>query len=61
MYQICTLGWKPFNQESIIPLKNIHIHVMDGYDIPNVDLIGKSDPYIRIKLNDQEFMKKQKL
>ena len=61
MYQICTLGWKPFSQVSIIPLKNIHIHVMDGYDIPNVDFLGKSDPYIRIKLNDQEFYEKTKV
>lgn len=34
---------------------------MDGYDIPKVDLIGKTDPYIRIKLNDQEFYEKTKV
>ena len=61
MYQICTVGWKPFNQISIIPIKKIHIHIMDGYDIPKVDLIGKTDPYIRIKLNDQEFYEKTKV
>ena len=61
MYQICTVGWKPFDQISIIPIKNIHIHIMDGYDIPKVDLIGKTDPYIRIKLNDQEFYEKTKV
>ena len=58
MYQICTVGWKPFNRISMIPIKKIHIHIMDGYDIPKVDLIGKTDPYVRIKLNDQEFYEK---
>ena len=58
MYQICTKGWKPFDIKSIIPIKKIHVHIMDGYDIPNTDLIGKTDPYVRIKLNDQEFVQK---
>ena len=61
MYQICTIGWKPFDIMSIIPLKKIHVHIMDGYDIPNTDLIGKTDPYVRIKLNDQEFVQKTKV
>ena len=34
---------------------------MDSYDIPNVDIIEKSDPYIRIKLYDQEFYEKTKV
>ena len=58
MYHICTIGWKPFSSISLFPLTKIHIHIMDGYDIPNIDLIGKIDPYIRIKLNGQEFVQK---
>ena len=54
-------GWKPFNKNSIISLKKIHIHIMDGYDIPKVDLIGKTDSYVRIKLNDREFHEKTKV
>ena len=58
MYQICTIGWTPFNPVPLSSIKKIHIHVMDGYDIPKTDLIGKTDPYLRIKLNDQEFFQK---
>ena len=58
MYQICTIGWIPFNPVPLSSIKKIHIHVMDGYDIPKTDLIGKTDPYLRIKLNDQEFFQK---
>ena len=58
MYQICTMGWIPFKTISLCPLKRIHIHVMDGHDIPNIDLIGKTDPYLRLKLGDQEFVQK---
>ena len=61
MYQICTIGWNPFSMNTFIPIKKIHIHLMDGYDIPNTDLIGKTDSYIRIKLNDQEFYHKTKV
>ena len=58
IYQICTKGWKPFDQKSIIPIKKINVHIMDAYDIENTNLIGKMDPYVRIKLNDQEFVQK---
>ena len=58
MYQICTIGWTPFITIPKDPIKQIHIHVMDGYDIPKTDLIGKTDPYLKIKLNDQEFFQK---
>ena len=58
MYQVCTVNWIPFKTISMIPLRKIHIHIMDGHDIPNVDLIGKTDPYLRLKLNDQEFVQK---
>ena len=61
MYQICTIGWIPFNPIPINPIKKIHIHVMDGYDIPKTDLLGKTDPYLRVKLNDQEFFQKTKV
>ena len=61
MYQLCTINWIPFNPISITPIKKIHIHIMDGYDIPKTDLIGKTDPYLRIKLNDQEFFQKTKV
>lgn len=61
MYQICTIGWIPFDPNVINPkIKKIHVHVMDGYDIPKTDLVGKTDPYLRIKLNDQEFFQKTK-
>ena len=58
MYQICSIGWIPFKTIGFIPLKKIHVHIMDGYEIPNVELIGKTDPYVRLKLNDQEFVQK---
>ena len=61
MYQLCSIGWKPFDPKSIIPIKKFNIHIMDGYDIPNTDLIGKTDPYVRVKLNDQEFVQKTKV
>ena len=56
MYQICSFGWIPFKTIGYLPLRKIHVHVMDGYEIPNVDTFGKTDPYIRLKLNDQEFV-----
>jgi Ca2+-dependent lipid-binding protein len=55
MYQICTVDWIPYKTILYQPLRRIHIHVMDGYEIPNTDLIGKTDPYVKLKLNDQEF------
>ena len=58
MYQICTIGWNPFDQNSILPLKKIHLHIMEAYDVPNTDNFGKTDPYVRVKLNDQEFVQK---
>ena len=58
MYQICTIGWIPFNPVPLYPIKKINIHIMDGFDIPKTDLLGKTDPYLRIKLNDQEFFQK---
>ena len=61
MYQICSIGWTPFKTIGFIPLKKIHIHIMDGYEIPNVELIGKTDPYVRLKLNDQEFVQKTRV
>ena len=61
MYQICTIGWIPFNPKPLLNLRQINIHLMDGYDIPNTDLIGKTDPYVRLKLNDQEFVHKTKV
>lgn len=38
--------------------KNI---LLDDYDIPKIELIGKTDPYICIKLNDQKFYGKTKV
>ena len=61
MYQICTIGWKPFSPNPLCSLRKINIHMMDGYDIPNTDLIGKTDPYVLVKLNDQEFVKKTRV
>ena len=61
MYQICTIGWIPFDPKPLLNLRQINIHLMDGYDIPNTDLIGKTDPYVRLKLNDQEFVHKTKV
>ena len=58
MHQICTIGWIPFNPVIPNEIKKIHVHIMDGYDIPKTDLMGKTDPYLRIKLNDQEFFQK---
>ena len=55
MYQICSVNWIPFNPIPLIPIKRINVHIMDGYEIPNVELLGKTDPYVKIKLNDQEF------
>ena len=60
MYQICSIGWIPFSK-SLRPLCQINVHIMDGYDIPNTDIIGKTDPYVRVKLNDQEFVQKTKV
>ena len=56
MFQICSLNWIPYQPNPYMPLKKINIHVMDGYEIPNVELIGKTDPYVKLKLNDQEFV-----
>ena len=56
MYQICSKDWIPFKSNLYMPLRKIHIHVMDGYEIPNVDTFGKTDPYVRLKLDDQEFV-----
>lgn len=56
MYQICSINWIPFQQNPYIPLRKINIHIMDGYEIQNVELIGKTGPYIKLKLNDQEFV-----
>ena len=56
MYQICSINWIPYQQNPYMPLRKINIHIMDGYEIPNVELIGKTDPYIKLKLNDQEFV-----
>ena len=60
MYQICSIGWIPFSKP-LSPLCQINVHIMDGYDIPNTDIIGKTDPYVRVKLNDQEFVQKTKV
>jgi len=60
MYQVCSIGWTPFSKP-LLPLKQFNIHIMDGYDIPNTDIIGKTDPYVRIKLNDQEFVQKTRV
>ena len=61
MYQICSVGWTPFKEDNIRYFQHINIHIMDGYDIPNTDLIGKTDPYVRIKLSDQEFTQKTRV
>ena len=55
IYHICSVDWIPFNPIPYIPLKRINVHIMDGYEIPNIELIGKTDPYVKLKLNDQEF------
>ena len=56
MYQICSINWIPYQLNPHMPLRKINIHMMDGYEIPNVELIGKTDPYVKLKLNDQEFV-----
>ena len=61
MYQICSIDWTPFHENKLQFLRHINIHIMDGYDIPNTDLIGKTDPYVLVKLNDQEFVQKTKV
>ena len=56
MYQICSINWILYQQNPYISLTKINMHIMDGYEIPNVELIGKTDPYIKLKLNNQEFV-----
>ncbi|KAL2023456.1 hypothetical protein VTK56DRAFT_2452 [Thermocarpiscus australiensis] len=43
--------------ESINNMGNLRVDVLDAHDLPAGDANGKSDPYVKFELNDQEVFK----
>ena len=57
LYHIVKPNALPF-VENIFKREYLYVHMMEGIDIPKMDLIGKSDPYCKLKLNNSKLYQK---